>query len=33
MRYEDLVKLIKEIAETKPNMTVGEFARYIKTKG
>ncbi len=33
MRYENLVKLIKEIAETQPNMTVGEFARYIKTKG
>ena len=33
MRYENLVKLIKEIAETQPNMTVGEFARYIKNKG
>ena len=33
MRYENLVKLIKEVAETQPNMTVGEFAKYIKTKG
>jgi uncharacterized short protein YbdD (DUF466 family) len=33
MRYENLVKLIKEVAETQPNMTIGEFARYIKTKG
>ena len=33
MRYENLVKLMKIIAETQPNMTVGEFAKYIKTKG
>ena len=33
MRYETLKKLIKEIAETQPNITVGEFAKYIKTKG
>ena len=33
MRYETLKKLIKEIAETQPNITVGEFAEYIKTKG
>ena len=33
MRYENLVKLIKEVAETKPNMTIGEFAKYVKTKG
>ena len=30
MRYENLMKLIKEVAETKPDMTVAEFAKLVK---
>ena len=32
MRYEALKKLIKEVAEDKPDMTVREFAVLIKGK-